>query len=108
MSVIFVYDCVLCVVYLLILSSFFFFFFFFSSRRRHTRLQGDWSSDVSDLTEAHAGAVSRDPRGRNRAGLHRQILEDQGRGDVSLRLLRGNAIRFLDEVRFRNGLAEFL
>src|SRR5256885_9497886 len=28
--------------------------FFFSSRRRHTRLQGDWSSDVcsSDLTEA--------------------------------------------------------
>src|SRR6266850_5666416 len=29
------------------------FFFFFSSRRRHTRLQGDWSSDVcsSDLEE---------------------------------------------------------
>src|SRR6266850_2896635 len=29
-----------------------FIFFFFSSRRRHTRLQGDWSSDVcsSDLT----------------------------------------------------------
>src|SRR5256885_8916229 len=29
------------------------FFFFFSSRRRHTRLQGDWSSDVcsSDLGE---------------------------------------------------------
>src|SRR5256885_8135119 len=29
----------------------FFFLFFFSSRRRHTRLQGDWSSDVcsSDL-----------------------------------------------------------
>src|SRR5205807_4626168 len=28
-----------------------YFFFFFSSRRRHTRLQGDWSSDVysSDL-----------------------------------------------------------
>src|SRR2546426_12045466 len=28
-------------------------FFFFSSRRRHTRLQGDWSSDVcsSDLNE---------------------------------------------------------
>src|SRR5688500_19432977 len=28
-----------------------FFFFFFSGRRRHTRLQGDWSSDVcsSDL-----------------------------------------------------------
>src|SRR5256885_9171780 len=32
------------------------FFFFFSSRRRHTRLQGDWSSDVcsSDLARSHA------------------------------------------------------
>src|ERR1022692_4125166 len=32
----------------------FYFFFFFSSRRRHTRLQGDWSSDVcsSDLASA--------------------------------------------------------
>src|SRR6266850_1169950 len=31
-------------------------FFFFSSRRRHTRLQGDWSSDVcsSDLVPALA------------------------------------------------------
>src|SRR5256885_16721447 len=30
------------------------FLFFFSSRRRHTRLQGDWSSDVcsSDLLES--------------------------------------------------------
>src|SRR5256885_3679002 len=30
-------------------------FFFFSSRRRHTRLQGDWSSDVcsSDLKPLH-------------------------------------------------------
>src|SRR2546426_11861616 len=35
----------------LLLLHFFCFFFFFSSRRRHTRLQGDWSSDVcsSDL-----------------------------------------------------------
>src|SRR5256885_3392253 len=33
------------------------FFFFFSSRRRHTRLQGDWSSDVcsSDLAKAAQG-----------------------------------------------------
>src|SRR2546426_11712285 len=32
-------------------SKVFLWFFFFSSRRRHTRLQGDWSSDVcsSDL-----------------------------------------------------------
>src|ERR1039457_7671291 len=34
-----------------------FIFFFFSSRRRHTRLQGDWSSDVcsSDLTCSNDG-----------------------------------------------------
>src|SRR5256885_3149936 len=32
-------------------------FFFFSSRRRHTRLQGDWSSDVcsSDLGKLQVG-----------------------------------------------------
>src|SRR6266850_4686625 len=40
------------------------FFFFFSSRRRHTRLQGDWSSDVcsSDLERgsAHPLVVYRD------------------------------------------------
>src|SRR5256885_7773422 len=37
------------------------YFFFFSSRRRHTRLQGDWSSDVcsSDLV-AQAGVQWRD------------------------------------------------
>src|SRR6266446_2103453 len=34
--------------------------FFFSSRRRHTRLQGDWSSDVcsSDLLEMPAGIIT--------------------------------------------------
>src|SRR5256885_17142802 len=34
-------------------------FFFFSSRRRHTRLQGDWSSDVcsSDLIAAQDGCT---------------------------------------------------
>src|SRR5256885_8124235 len=36
-------------------------FFFFSSRRRHTRLQGDWSSDVcsSDLAPFQASAPQR-------------------------------------------------
>src|SRR2546426_8455242 len=40
------FNCVFIIVYCVL-----FFFFFFSSRRRHTRLQGDWSSDVcsSDL-----------------------------------------------------------
>src|SRR5215467_14736229 len=48
--------------------------FFFSSRRRHTRLQGDWSSDVcsSDLGTGRASrrprrATPRSPRRRRRA-----------------------------------------
>src|SRR5256885_9772366 len=42
-------DCLCFVRYMFVYR---FFFFFFSSRRRHTRLQGDWSSDVcsSDLS----------------------------------------------------------
>src|SRR5256885_10145082 len=34
--------------------------FFFSSRRRHTRLQGDWSSDVcsSDLNTPYVNSVA--------------------------------------------------
>src|SRR5256885_4156704 len=32
-------------------------FFFFSSRRRHTRLQGDWSSDVCSSDLARGGHV---------------------------------------------------
>src|SRR6266446_7960571 len=37
------------------------FYFFFSSRRRHTRLQGDWSSDVcsSDLLKTMRAAFNR-------------------------------------------------
>src|SRR5256885_7941433 len=37
------------------------FLFFFSSRRRHTRLQGDWSSDVcsSDLRTRTQGGAKR-------------------------------------------------
>src|SRR5256885_17179249 len=37
------------------------FFFFFSSRRRHTRLQGDWSSDVcsSDLVTMERPTAAR-------------------------------------------------
>src|SRR5574337_1455808 len=44
----------------------FFWFFFFSSRRRHTRLSGDWSSDVcsSDLPgrQASISSGSKEPR----------------------------------------------
>src|SRR2546426_8731766 len=42
------------------------FFFFFSSRRRHTRLQGDWSSDVCSSDLARRSACLRGPRPRPR------------------------------------------
>src|SRR3989454_3830141 len=61
----------------------FFCFFFFSSRRRHTRLQGDWSSDVcsSDLdmlerplpTEQEVRAYIRDRRNWGRWGRDDQV-----------------------------------
>src|SRR5256885_9152396 len=46
----------------LILLAGLFSFFFFSSRRRHTRLQGDWSSDVcsSDLVALTTAVVFAD------------------------------------------------
>src|SRR5256885_11431172 len=58
--------------------------FFFSSRSRHTRLQGDWSSDVcsSDLDERQDFAL--EPLGReHRLGEH------------------AGAARALDETRVR-------
>src|SRR6266446_5944048 len=50
---------------------FFNFFFFFSSRRRHTRLQGDWSSDVcsSDLA---AGREEQGQRERDEPLVQRE------------------------------------
>src|SRR2546426_4500857 len=54
-----------------------FYFFFFSSRRRHTRLQGDWSSDVCSSD----GVVVVAAPARNRHG--------QPPGDVEVRAHRG-------------------
>src|SRR5256885_2653468 len=45
-----------CVFSLLIIILCVAFFFFFSSRRRHTRLQGDWSSDVCS-SDLNTGAI---------------------------------------------------
>src|SRR5256885_12248887 len=72
-------------------------FFFFSSRRRHTRLQGDWSSDVcsSDLelvgkvidavAEADAGEELPGARGcavvAAELERHLHVLERGERGD---------------------------
>src|SRR5256885_14272961 len=67
--------------------------FFFSSRRRHTRLQGDWSSDVcsSDLVALEpvvavspgglAGAGPGLAGGGGQAGVGRAA--GRGRGEIS-------------------------
>src|SRR5256885_15134179 len=62
---------------------------FFSSRRRHTRLQGDWSSDVcsSDLTTPEAPDLQRVLAGMVDEGVGAVAMEvsshgpDQHRGD---------------------------
>src|SRR5215467_14672672 len=53
------------------------FFFFFSSRRRHTRLQGDWSSDVcsSDLGKAVATAAALDGDGWRLHGTKTLVVD---------------------------------
>src|SRR5205807_5706684 len=62
-------------------------FFFFSSRRRHTRLQGDWSSDVCFpisaepaarlAVEIYPNAVAVEVRAELDALLPREISADQ-------------------------------
>src|ERR1022692_178655 len=66
---------------------FFLFFFFFSSRRRHTRLQGDWSSDVcsSDL-KAHQSAAGGDQayegQFTTKTPRHRENLDQKGGSQI--------------------------
>src|SRR5256885_10170898 len=49
--------------------------FFFSSRRRHTRLQGDWSSDVcsSDLADTSSPRRGRAPDMKLRLTLTQRL-----------------------------------
>src|SRR2546426_4088885 len=67
------------------------FFFFFSSRRRHTRLQGDWSSDVcsSDLSLSGLEVLPIAERAEQLEPAPRQVLRRRieqravvGEGDV--------------------------
>src|SRR5256885_3592748 len=66
--------------------------FFFSSRRRHTRLQGDWSSDVCS-SDLHHGAVPaqdhpcRGPRQPHRDRSEEHTSELQSPCNLVCRLL---------------------
>src|SRR5574341_2068374 len=71
-------------------------FFFFSSRRRHTRLVGDWSSDVcsSDLGGVSGWFSSGGPRVRFLTRCDGEVSEPLGgrQGSrVSTRVARGSA-----------------
>src|SRR5256885_3115343 len=58
--------------------------FFFSSRRRHTRLQGDWSSDVcsSDLPFLQRARVLELVDRDGALGLEPHVEDDGGVGDA--------------------------
>src|SRR3989454_12827740 len=64
--------------------------FFFSSRRRHTRLQGDWSSDVcsSDLEEAPIRFAQSQVLSKHSSQLESDLELHSGKlGPLRLRLI---------------------
>src|SRR5256885_6257630 len=74
-------------------------FFFFSSRRRHTRLQGDWSSDVcsSDLQLTLAPYVA--------AGwVDRPVADTPWRATPGARVTLGLGIEWLGVFRIEAGV----
>src|SRR5256885_6174513 len=75
--------------------------FFFSSRRRHTRLQGDWSSDVCSSDLAGVSIAFSPPAipGVGTSGGVTFILEDRGGHDV--RFLADNTNAFMEVARKR-------
>src|SRR5256885_9904376 len=75
-------------------------FFFFSSRRRHTRLQGDWSSDVcsSDLYVGRAGSGFRESELR---ALREEMERDRVAKPPCMGPLRSEERRVGKECRSR-------
>src|ERR1039457_7343751 len=69
--------------------SLYLFYWFFSSRRRHTRLQGDWSSDVCSSDRGGACGPELHPAKRERnEGDDDQRIEDDGRQHRTLRAVQ--------------------
>src|ERR1039457_7355173 len=101
-----------------------FVFFFFSSRRRHTRLQGDWSSDVcsSDLLELHprgqapdivvalyeSGRIVVDRDAFDDIGIERTLGEKVGVSDLLERLLKHLDERLAYDLALLLGLPDAL
>src|SRR5688500_19520158 len=67
-------------------------YFFFSSRRRHTRLQGDWSSDVCSSDLAQRLELIADGLGDLRAVAGRKRRRDRGAQRHEQRLARGSQL----------------
>src|SRR5688500_10758873 len=88
-------------------------FFFFSSRRRHTRLQGDWSSDVcsSDLNVKSGQQVDEYGLAHQRyvnslaiAPRHKLLLVGMHKGEIQLRSLSdvGNLVGAMHQKHKEN------
>src|SRR2546426_1622217 len=61
-----------------------FFFFFFSSRRRHTRLQGDWSSECALPISRRIRSVAPATRASAVSGSRKLVVGGRGKSPVSL------------------------
>src|SRR5256885_10609956 len=84
--------------------------FFFSSRRRHTRLQGDWSSDVcsSDLVLINAAVDSRTgideyACGRSGIGGSEGTWRDAEDGVLSMNAIQQGAVDSTIEIGRASG-----
>src|SRR5256885_8064452 len=77
-------------------------FFFFSSRRRHTRLQGDWSSDVCSSDLVIPASLYADSPVSDLPGAHDlnqeavRIAEFWRSGDFGILYLRAGLLQPLD------------
>src|SRR5256885_12186050 len=79
--------------------------FFFSSRRRHTRLQGDWSSDVcsSDLSNLtwrvyRQALINENKQRAARFGIDGNLIDFSKKTEVPFDVLLDELLEFVDDV----------